>query len=557
MNTVQFDRYYRYEALTAFLENWADTYPQLCRLDVLGKSYEGRDIWVMTLTNFGTGPADEKPAYWVDGNIHATEVSASTASLYLIHKLLTQYGSDERVTHVLDTRAFYVVPRLNPDGAEWALADNPTFIRSSTKPYPYEDQRDGLIAQDIDGDGRIMQMRVRDPQGNWKPHPDEPMLMIPREAEDLPGGDFYRILPEGMIQNWDGVTIDFAPSKQGLDLNRQFPGLWEPSQGGSGAYAGSEPEPRAAIEFVTSHPNITGSVSFHTFSGVHLRPPTKGPDDTLPTRDLRTYKKIGRKGKELTGYPAIAVYHDFAYDPKTFIRGTFDDWMYEHLGVYAWTTEIWSAQQQAGITDYKYIEWWGDHPVEHDVKIYRWFKENIKADSYVDWQPFEHPQLGSVEIGGWHTMETWRNPPLEVLEKEVAPLADFCIHNLLISPKLELHSVDVESRGTTHYVRLVVENTGWLPTNISEQAMKMKTVKPLQVKLNLPNQAKLVTGETWQFADQLKGRDHKPVFSVWSADSTDNRKKFEWVIEAPTGTEIELEAQHDRAGVVRATVRLE
>jgi hypothetical protein len=57
------------------------TYPNLCRVESMGQSYEGRDIWVMTVTNFTTGPDNEKPAYWVDGNIHATEVSPSSAAL--------------------------------------------------------------------------------------------------------------------------------------------------------------------------------------------------------------------------------------------------------------------------------------------------------------------------------------------------------------------------------------------------------------------------------------------------------------------------------------------
>jgi murein tripeptide amidase MpaA len=171
---IHFDRYYRYDDLTALLNAFVAAYPELCRLDVLGKSYEERDIWVMTITNFETGPDDEKPAYWVDGNIHATEVSASTAALHLINKLLTGYGEDAQVTHALDTRAFYVVPRLNPDGAEWALADVPKFIRSSTRPYPRPDELPGMRQEDVDGDGRILQMRLKDPNGAWTPAPRRP-----------------------------------------------------------------------------------------------------------------------------------------------------------------------------------------------------------------------------------------------------------------------------------------------------------------------------------------------------------------------------------------------
>lgn len=556
MTDIRFDRYYRYDELTAILQEWADEYPTLCHLESMGQSFEGRDIWVVILTNFDTGPDAEKPAYWADGNIHATETSASTAALYLINKLLTGYGRDERITYALDSRAFYVVPRLNPDGAEWALADTPKYIRSSTRPYPRTDQLDGLYEEDIDGDGRILQMRLRDPNGSWKTHPDDPRLMIPRAPDDLPGSDYYRLLPEGLIKNYDGVIIKMAPPLQGLDLNRQFPVFWEPSQQGAGHYPGSEPEPGAAMKFIADHPNITGSVSFHTFSGVYLRPPTKGADDTLPTQDLFTYKKLGKLAEEMTGYPAVSVFHDFKYDPKEFIKGTFDDWMYEYLGVYSWTCEIWSIQRQAGITEYKYIDWFREHPADDDLKILQWNDKVLGGKGYIDWYEFDHPQLGQVELGGWHTFETWRNPPYQLLEKEVAPLADYAITSCLVSPKLAWYDVRHTAVGNVHTIRAVVHNTGWLPTNITEQATKMKVVRELEVDINLPDGAKLLSGELKTMLGQLKGRDHKWQYNVWSDDSTTERAKVEWVVEAEAGTEMEITAVHPRAGTIRQTITL-
>ncbi len=554
MSTTRFDTYYRYEALTGFLEDWASRYPSLCRLESLGQSYEGREIWVMTLTNSETGPDTEKPGFWVDGNIHATEVSPSSAALYLIHILLTRYGQEDRVTYALDSRAFYIVPRLNPDGAELALADRPRYIRSSTRPYPHQDELDGLHQADIDGDGRILQMRLKDPHGAWKRHPDEPRLMIPRAADDPPGGDYYRLLTEGYVRNYDGAIIKQAPPREGLDLNRNFPVFWEPDQQGAGPYPGSEPEAQVALKFIAAHPNITGSVSFHTFSGVHLRPPTREAEDKMDTNDLRTYQRIGARATELTGYPAVSVFHDFKYDPKTFIKGSFVDWMYEYRGVFAWTTEIWSVQQQAGIQDYKFIDWYREHPVEDDLKIFAWLDEALDGEGYETWYPFEHPDLGPVELGGWNMFLTWRNPPHRLLEKEIAPLADFCLYHCLISPKLELHSVNVDSHGEAHHIRLVLHNTGWLPTNLSQRALQMKAVKPLEVTVELPDGASLVSGEARVFAGQLAGRDQKPRFNLWSVDETRERVKLEWVVKAPAGTEIPITATHERAGIVRTTV---
>lgn len=557
MADIRFDTYYRYDAITGFLHQWAEQHPNLCRLQSIGKSHEGRDIWLLTLTNSETGPDTEKPAYWVDANIHATEVAPSSAALYLINKLLSQYGRDEKITYALDSRVFYVVPRLNPDGAEWALAEKPKYIRSSTRPYPRTDELDGLHQEDIDGDGRILQMRLPDPHGNWKTHPNEPRLLIPRDPDDPPGGNYYRLLPEGRIRNYDGVTIQMAPPVEGLDLNRNFPVHWLPNESGAGPYPTSEPEIRAVVQFITEHPNITGGLTFHTFSGVHLRPLSADSDDKMPTQDLRTFKAIGKKGEELTGYPAVSVYHDFKYDPKDFIKGTFDDWMYEHLGLYSWTTEIWSVQRQVGIKDYKWLEWFRDHPVEDDLKILKWNDEELDGQGYVPWYPFDHPQLGRVELGGWHTFLTWRNPPYKFLEKEIAPLSDFVIYNCLISPKLELYSLTTRSSGDMHYVQLVLHNTGWLPTNITEKALERKTVRELEVTIDLPEGAKLISGELRTKAGQLKGRDHKGRATIWGGDPTSERVKIEWVIQAAPGTEVAITAVHQRAGTVRARAKLE
>jgi murein tripeptide amidase MpaA len=561
MPQVRFDTYYRYEELTRILHAYAEEYPQLVRIESIGKSYEGRDIWLLTVTNFATGPAEEKPALWVDGNIHASEVSPSSACLYLIHRLTREYGSNEKITRCLDTRAFYICPRVNPDGAEWALADKPKIIRSSTRPYPYdEDPIGGLVVEDIDGDGRMLMMRIPDPNGNWKKHPEEPRLMIRRDPDET-GGEYYRILPEGRFDEpFDPAILTLQPKKEGLDLNRNFPSNWrqEYEQSGAGPYPTSEPEVRAIVDFIAKHPNITGGVTFHTWSGVLLRPYSHQPDDAFPAEDLWTYQKIGAKGTEITGYPNISVYHDFKYHPKEYISGVFDDWMYDHMGVFAWTVEIWSPQRQAGITDYKFIDWFREHPVEDDLKLLKWSDEALGGRGYVDWYEFEHPQLGRVELGGWDMLYAWRNPPPEFLEKEVALFPDWLVWHLLISPKLEIYEATVEPLGDALYkVRLVVQNTGWLPTYITKKALEKKLVRGVVAEIELPEGATLRTGKPREELGQLEGRAYKPsAVTFWSADPTDDRAKVEWVVHAPQGGTVRLIVRHERAGVVRAELTL-
>ena len=560
MPAISFDRFYRYDDVTRLLHEYAAEYPNLIKLESIGKSHEGRDVWLVTATNTATGPDTEKPAVWVDGNLHASEVAGSTAALYFIHSLVSRYGKDKTVTECLDTRAFYIVPRVNPDGAEWALADRPKIIRSSTRPYPYdEEQMEGLIAnEDIDGDGRVLTMRIVDPNGVWKVHPDDPRLMVRRDPVES-GGTYYRLLPEGLMKNFDGVTIQVRGPKEGLDLNRNFPAAWrqENEQPGAGPYPVSEPEARNIVDFIVRHPNLTGVVTFHTYAGVILRPYDDRSDDEFPAEDLWTYKKIGEKGTALTGYPNVSTFHEFRYHPKTITTGGFDTWMYDHLGMFGWTVEIWSPMRQAGIKDYKFIDWYREHPLEDDLKLMKWNDEKLDGKGYVDWYPFEHPQLGKVELGGWDLMNSWTNPPTAFLEKEVALFPDWVLWHLLISPKLALRKVEVKSLGAgTYRIRLVVENTGWLPTYVTKKAVEKKVSRGVICEIELPDGATLQSGKLREDLSQLEGRAYKSAFADSWEGGTDDRLKVEWVVHAPKGGTVNLLARHERAGVVRTEVEL-
>jgi murein tripeptide amidase MpaA len=560
MPKIRFNKFYRYNELTRLLKEYAKEYPDLLRLESIGKSHEGREVWLVTATNFKTGDDREKPALWVDGNLHASEVTGSTAALYLINFLVTCYDTDQNVRRALDTRAFYIAPRVNPDGAEWALADRPKEIRSVTRPYPHLDELgDGLTAwEDIDGDGRILQMRLEDPNGAWKAHPDDPRLMVRRDPIEA-GGKYYRILPEGLLKNYDGVTIHVRKPKEDLDLNRNFPAGWrtESEQHGAGTHPTSEPEARNLVDFVIDHANITGTISYHTMSGVLLRGFSDRPDDEHNTEDLWLFQKIGAKGTEMTGYPSISTFHDFKYYPKQIITGAFDEWTYEHRGVFSWTVEFWNPMKQAGIENLTYIEWYREHPVEDDFKLLRWSDEVLKGKGFISWYPFQHPQLGKVELGGWDILQTWTNVPLEFLEKEISLFPDWIVWHALISPKLSLRETSVTSLGADSFrVRLVIQNEGWLSTYVTKKALERKVTRGVIAEIILPKGASLELGKDRDELGELEGRAYKNAFVDELAEGTLDRVKVEWVVRAKKGTKVQLIARHDRAGVVREEVVL-
>src|SRR6218665_284915 len=535
--TPRFDEFYRYDALTELLFGFAEARPNLVSVRAIGRSHEGRDIWVVVLTTPATGADVDKPAFWLDGNIHAAELAAWTTCLYYLNDLVTRYGSDAQVTQLLDTRTIYMVPRLNPDGAELALADRPRHIRSSTRPYPYDEAPvDGLTVEDVDGDGRILTMRVPDPHGGYKKHADDPRLMVAREPGEF-GGDYYRLIPEGFIKNHDGLTVTVNKDREGLDLNRNFPGEWrqEYKQAGAGPYPTSEPEVRAMVDFIVAHPNIGAAISYHTHSGVILRPMgTQGDEDMIP-EDLWSYKRFSELGSKATGYPAISIWHEFRYHPKDVITGT-QDWLYEQLGALFWVVELWSPNKEAGIEGYKWIDWFRDHPVEDDLKLLKWSDEQCGGLAHVDWHPFQHPQLGAIEIGGWDKMNYWRNPPPALREREAARFPGWMNQIVLSLPKLELLRTEVRALGPdTWRIRMAVANSGYLPAYVTRRALERKIVRGVMFEIHMPAndpEVSLVSGKERMEGPQLEGHGVRASQQAFlpSREVTADRAVGEWVV---------------------------
>jgi hypothetical protein len=284
----------------------------------------------------------------------------------------------------------------------------------------------------------------------------------------------------------------------------------------------------------------------------------------MPSEDLWLYKEIGQKGTELTGYPAISNFHEFKYHPKEVITGVFDDWMYEHRGAFAWTTEIWSPQRQAGITEYKYIEWWRDHPFEDDLKMLKWSDEKLGGKGYIDWYPFEHPQLGHIELGGWDSFYAFRNPPFEYLEAEVKPMADWVIWQALISPKLEIKLTEVtQLQPGLAKIRFAVQNTGFLPTYVTKIAKDRKLVRDVVAEIGLDGPPSsepgsdapdwLISGNLRETAGQLEGWANTPKGALGMAfDETSDIAVFEWVV--ASGQTYHVSAKHERGGKVKTVI---
>lgn len=544
------NQYHTYAELTDLLHSFAALYPDLCRVRSIGRSFENREIWAVEL---GSGNLDEKPGYYIDGNLHASEVTGCATALYIIHTLLTGYGSDPEATRLLDELAFYIIPRICVDGAEACLVDGagPYNLRSSVKLWPEPEPQPGLHPEDVNGDGHTLLMRWQAEDGEWKVSDLDARLMIPREPHER-SGTFYKLTWEGTVKGFNGVEIKAAPNKWGLDLNRNWPANWEPQvrQAGAGPYPLSEPETRAVAEYLLSKQNVFGVQSFHTTTGIILRPSTQKADTQMNQKDLAAFKAIGAVGERYTGYPCVSSFEGFS--KGTPIKGGFVDWCYEHLGLTVFLTELWDALARSGserVTLKASMEVAG-------LNLLRWNDRELSGEGFVNWTPFDHPQLGKVEIGGWKTMFTLKNPPHHLLHQEVHKSMRFTLAHADSAPRLAVTDLTATAL-EDGYVRIsaVVRNTGYLPTYVTEQAKAMGQAKPVTVEISLPEGATLVSGQARQEIGDLQGWINTGYYVFAAPDPFRKEKRMEWVVRATRPGTCTVTARSPRAG--KGTGRVE
>jgi murein tripeptide amidase MpaA len=539
MEKPDFAKYYRYDEMTELLECFASEFPALASVESIGKSYEGRDVWALTVSNAQTGEALEKPGFYVDGNIHGSEVTASVTALYFAWTLLSGHGEDKELTTLVDGTAFYISPAVSPDGVEHVLS-NSGFVRSGTRMYPHEEERDGLHEEDIDGDGMILSMRIEDAGGGWKVSAKDARLLVPRRLNDTEG-PFYRVYTEGRIRNFDGVEVEAAPRKQGLDFNRNFPANWQPQakQGGAGEYPFSESETRALADFILAHPNICGLHTLHTGMESIIRPPAIQTDKEMPAGDLQSALDIGKLGVELTDY--VLFSYRKLNDDIYVAHGDFATWTYEQLGLLVFCDELWDVRARGG-KDYVELNEMNkerdlDGIEEAEIGALKWNDEALEGRGFVDWRPFEHPQLGAVELGGWDRILR-NNAPPQLLEETCEKMARFLMAHAQASPRLRAGFHEVKAIGDgTYQLSVAVHNDGYLPTNITQQAVNMEQAPPVEARIVLAEGDEVLVGDAVEEIGHLGGYG--------------GRRKVEWVVRFAGEVAGQVEIVSKKAGVVR------
>jgi hypothetical protein len=472
--TISWNRYNDHAGITEICKKIAAAHPDLAKLESIGKSFKGRDMWVLTITDFKKGSPDKKPGMYIDGNIHSNEVQGAEFSLYTAWYLTETFADTKFIQELLADKVFYIVPTINPDARDSYFHEPNTGSSPRSGVIPVDNDRDGLVNEDgyddLDGDGQIVFMRRKNPNGRLRVDPADPRRMITVGTDEK--GEYEFLGLEGKdndgdgLVNEDGYTFEYDP-------NRDWGWGWQPNyiQGGAYKYPFSLPENRNVMNFVMKHPNIAAAQSYHNAGGMILRGPG-GQEDvgTYNAQDLVVYDAIGKKGEELIpGYRYLVVYKDLysAYGGEL-------DWFYGGRGIFTYSNELW--------TPYLMFNKDATRNPQDDAS-FQFDRFLLFKDAFIDWHEFNHPQYGKIEIGGFKK-NFGRAHPGFLMESDAHRNMSFTLYHCFHTPKLQIDTILEKDLGDgLREVTAVISNQRLMPTH-SSQDLKFKIERPDYVTLN-------------------------------------------------------------------------
>ena len=538
------------------LKRLAESSPRTVRVESLGKSLQGRDLWLATISHPGPAVTPPRPAILVVANLEADHVVGSLVALGIASRLAAADGRDPVVSGLLDRCTIYLVPCSNPDGAERNGRRPREAARANLRALDRD--RDGRLAEDgpedLDGDGLITTMRVFDGRATHLAGEADPRLS--RRADPAKGERArFREFTEGIDDDGDD-RVNEDPAG-GVDLNRNWPHKWSEFDPRAGTAPASEPEVLALIRFGFDHPEVAILWNFGLNDNLHApeiavedadkgvfaefsrlakaasesakpAPPAVAPTIVSAPANGRT-AALSRPEGRLDRRPAANEGDEGQAPPlDTSADGSVSQWAYHQLGIVGIASRLWSSPEFPAPAPGQAAP-----PAGGEARWLAWNDRLMGGRAFVPFAPFEHPTLGRLEIGGWKP-GVRINPPAEHLEtlidEQFAMLKAFAAR----LPSLAIVEAKAESRGKGLFeVTAWVENAGPLPTALA-QGVRTRKAPPVLVRL-VPGKARLLAGQALTRIETLGG--------------SGGRRRLRWLVQAPAGTKsILLEASCPKAG---------
>ncbi|MEQ9401483.1 MAG: M14 family metallopeptidase [Longimicrobiales bacterium] len=562
-----------FDALTGQLRALANGSERVT-LESIGRSHEGRDVWMLRIADPSGAPLDQRPGVLVVGTLSGDHLVGSHLALAAARHLAGG-GADEAD---LGQHVVYVVPRLNPDGAERFFSGARDGSRLNA--LPYDDDNDGRTdedgAQDLNGDGVATVMRVADPAGAYMVHPDEPRLMKRADPANGETGT-HTLHREGRDTDGDGFVAEDGPG--GVDLDRNFQHAYPYWEADAGHYMVSEPESRALMDFMVAHRNVAAILTFGHSDNLVTPPDARGelaaatvldlpafadasldevfevgvfappsspfgfgggprlrgaqpgrdndpnsgrrPATTVDGGDREYFSAVSDAYREITGIESVGVTRE--------AEGAFFQWGYFHFGVPSFTTPGWALPEAEG-----------DAAGGADGRVLAGL-EAAGRDAFVPWTPFDHPDLGAVEIGGFRPYVTVNPDPSAV--DDLGPAHGRFVARLAsMLPRVRIADTEVTAHGGGVFtVRATVVNEGYFPSAL-QHGVVARAVDPVTVQIQVPPE------------DILTGDDKTAEFP--RLDGSGSRRTVTWVVRGRPGASVEIRVRAQKGGSDTATVTL-
>jgi hypothetical protein len=557
----------------------------LATLRSLGRSTEGRDIWLVEVGRRSGAALDTRPGLLVVGNLEGDHLAGSAMAVESIRYLLSAEGQTA-AADVLANNVIYVVPRLNPDGAQVMFARVRTGQRTNARPV--DDDNDGRIdedpGEDLNGDGMVTLMRVPDPAGDYLADAADARLM--RRADRSKGeAGAFRVYREGRDTDHDGFYNEDGPG--GVDLNRNFQHAfpyWNPD---AGPWMVSEPEARALMDFTIAHRNIAAILAFGLSDNLVVPPNDRGVLANAAVLTMGTFADAANREALTRGVFRVAVGgggpggrgpggggggggpqlrgaqsgrdNDSASGqrPNTTVHRNDRGYYTRVSALYRELTGITKVgvnrEAEGAFFQYGYYQFgvpsfstpgWGHARTARDSSLditMLAVLDSAHVDAFVDWTPFTHPELGAVEIGGFDPYAVI-NPPADSLAALGAKHGAFIARLAGLLPRVRIAATAVTNHGGGVFaITVTVENAGYFPTAL-QQGVAARAVAATTVQIQVPPEAVLTGANKTHRIARLEG--------------SGAREEVSWVIRGRQGSTVEIRVRAQKGGTATSTVTL-
>ncbi|MFC1551931.1 M14 family metallopeptidase [Candidatus Latescibacterota bacterium] len=579
-----FTKYHTYNEMTDILQRAVKSHKNISRMESIGTTLENREIWLVEIAGKGNIPVEDRQAVFIGANFEGNHLIGSELSLFSIDYLLSNYNSDQDIKEKIDKYVFYFLPKANPDGAERMFGKVITGLKTNMNPL--DDDNDARVdedgPEDLNVDGVISMMRVKDPEGAYMINPDDPRLMKKADPKKSESG-VYKLYWEGTDNDGDGFINEDSPG--GVDINRNFQHEYPYYTKDAGRHMVSERETRAIMDWIISKRNVALILTYGESDNLIVSPDDKGeiksdilvdlisfadesnnearkvgmfrtggtssdsqnekssaesnggklPETTVNEDDVEYFKMIGSKYREMTGLKK--------QPPVREPKGAFFQYGYYQYGIPSFSTPGWGipeSEEESSDSENKVntgstvktSEEKEDITPDTDKILLKWM-DSLKTDGFTEWSVFEHPDLGAVEIGGFKPGSAF-NPPSDSITVLGQSHAEFTAWLPSILASVKIVETEIVSHGGNIFgIRAVIENKGILPTALAH-GIHSQSVKPVMVQLGIDPEA-IISG------------NNKTSF-IPSLDGSGGRQEFKWIVSTKPGTKLELKAQSQKGG---------